>query len=164
MIEHLFTSNKYGNFVSCISEEDEYLLVCYSWYVDKRGGNFYLTANSWRRGENRNSKIYLHRLVMMFPDGIVDHIDGNTLNNCRSNLRIVNSKQSSINKGIHSDNQVGYKGVCFRPHANKFVAKLVVNGKQMHGGYFDKPEDAAIRYNEMAIKHYGEYARLNMIK
>lgn len=104
--------------------------------------------------------IAMHRLIMGNPRGkFVDHIDGNQLNNQRSNLRLCTNSQNLRNQKINSRNTSGYKGVTFRKDRNKFRAIIL----DRFIGYYDTAIDAAKAYNQAAIKEFGEFARLNIL-
>jgi len=96
---------------------------------------------------------------------IIDHIDGNTLNNCKSNLRFCTTSQNAMNckKSISVLSSV-YKGVRFKKDSSKYTAQITFNGKLVHIGYFENEVDAAKAYNKAAIENFGEFARLNIIQ
>ena len=76
--------------------------------------------------------VYFHRLIMDAKKGEeVDHIDKNSLNNHKSNLRLCTRKQNNQNASIRIDNITGYKGVSFNSLRNKFTAQINVNGKRL---------------------------------
>ncbi len=107
---------------------------------------------------------YLHRLIMNPPyDKFVDHIDGNPLNNQKSNLRICDCSENNRNQIKNSRNTSGYKGVFLRCDKNKWCAKIKIRQKQINLGSFNTKEEAAIAYNQAAIKYHGEFALLNKI-
>lgn len=106
---------------------------------------------------------YLHRLLMNIPEGLTcDHKDLNKLNNQRFNLRTCTHKQNTCNRKKRSDAATSkFIGV----HQNKlgfFFANIVIDGKQRHIRCSDEIQ-AAQTYNELAKKHYGEFARLNEV-
>jgi len=102
---------------------------------------------------------------------IVDHINGDKLDNRRENLRIVNSKQSSYNKAKPktANPSSPYKGVSKKVCKNKagehvfYCASVVKDSKRYGLGSFKNEEDAARAYNEKAQELFGEYAYLNVI-
>src|SRR5690606_19356654 len=94
----------------------------------------------------------------------VDHIDGNSLNNSKANLRVCNHSQNQANARLRTDNTSGYKGVSFLASNNVWVASIKIRGKQTYIGRFNTPETAALAYNEAAIRLHGEFARLNVIE
>lgn len=107
--------------------------------------------------------IHMHREILSPPDGfIIDHANGNRLDNRRENIRICTFAQNTQNAERRSDNSSGYKGVSW--HTNKkWRTQIIVNGKVTHVGMFSNIIDAARAYNEAAIKYYGEFAKLNEI-
>jgi len=112
--------------------------------------------------------ISLHRFIMSFPkDQFVDHIDGDTLNNTRPNLRIVTARQNTINsRKIRNINKIFpssvFKGVTKRERGiTAFESHITVNGKYKYLGRYKLEIDAARSYDKAALKYFGEYARLN---
>lgn len=96
---------------------------------------------------------------------IIDHKNGNTLDNRRENLRICTYSENNRNrKQISSNNKSGYKGVSWDKQKNKWRTCLNINKKQKHIGFFNDIIEAAKAYNEAAIKYFGEFAKLNKIK
>lgn len=96
----------------------------------------------------RNYK--LHRLVFLymtgdFPEGHVDHIDGDGLNNKWGNLRDVTRSQNQRNRKINSNNNSGYPGVSYFKITKKWRAAInIEKGKKKHLGYFDSFEEAKV--------------------
>ncbi len=108
--------------------------------------------------------IPMHRFIMKTPKGMfTDHINGNPLDNRRSNLRICTAGENRLNMCIPKNNTSGYKGVCKFKYSKSlpWTARININKKRFHLGYFKNPEDAAVAYNEAAIKYHGQFARLN---
>lgn len=119
------------------------------------------------REENEIS-ISLHRVVYnrMYPNSfpeLVDHKDRNRLNCVRSNLRSCDYTQSRANSGISSTNTTGYKGVCFCKRRNKHVANITYYGRRIYLGVFDTADQAALAYNNAALRLFKDFASLNMI-
>ena len=104
-------------------------------------------------------KDYLHRLIVGKDWLIVDHIDKNKTNCSRSNLRQSNYQLNKANSKPHL-NRV-YKGV--RKSHNKYRSTIVFNGKQIHLGMFKHEIDAALAYNEAALKYYGSHAEISNV-
>lgn len=111
----------------------------------------------------RGSTIRMHRIIMQTPNNMdTDHINGDTLDNRRCNLRVVTHHQNSMNqKSVGGSSK--FKGVSWHKTANKWIAYITINGEMKHLGYFHKEADAAHAYNKSAIELYGEYARINPI-
>jgi hypothetical protein len=93
---------------------------------------------------------------------VVDHINGDTLDNRRQNLRLCTNRENVINSKIRSDNTSGYRGVHWCTQKAKWKAQINVHGKLIHLGFYTDKESAAMMYNAAAIEHFGEYARLNV--
>jgi len=109
--------------------------------------------------------ISLHRFLMGSPMGMeIDHIDGDGLNNQRSNLRVCTHAQN--NRNMKNSNKHGMKGVAFIPNRRafkKWISKITADGKMITIGYYWTMKDAAFAYNEAAKRLHGEFARLNII-
>lgn len=104
--------------------------------------------------------ISLHRFLLNpNDDRVVDHINGDTLDNRRSNLRICTQQENSMNKKMNSNNTSGVKGVYWCKNANKWRAKIQVDGKEKHLGLFSNLEDAKKARELAEEKYYGEYNR-----
>jgi len=121
-----------------------------------------LTNKKFYAVSNKDGKtIYLHRLLLNTPQGMVsDHINGNTLDNRRCNLRIATWSQNLQNKACQRTNASGYKGVSLMPWG-KWAATIYPNSKKTLIGYFEDKIEAARAYDAKAKEIYGEYARLN---
>lgn len=146
--------------VATVDDADYELVSVHKWhYADYLNGRGYAKTNN---KENSPALLRMHRLIMKAgPKDKVDHINGNTLDNRRENLRFVSQSQNMINAGLRSTNKSGYKGVCFVTREKKWLATIWKDGKQKYLGFHNKAEDAAKAYNEAAISLHGEYARLN---
>ena len=108
----------------------------------------------------------MHRIITDAPKELhVDHINGDTLDNRKSNLRLCTLQQNSFNQRVrkHKKSSI-YKGVFYIKHIDKWNANTRVNGKWINLGYYSSEYDAALAYNEGVIKHHGEFARLNIIE
>lgn len=106
----------------------------------------------------------MHRIIMNAKKGEdIDHIDGNRLNNQKSNLRIADRTQNQMNRKIQVNNKSGYKGVTWCKRTNKWIVQIRVKTKTKFLGYYNDKKEAGKIYNENAIKYFGEFARLNKI-
>lgn len=121
-----------------------------------------------------NSKIYtngkvitipLHRLIMGIEKEnnkvIVDHIDGNPLNNSKSNLRICSQKENCWNRGLKSTNTSGVTGVRREHKGNTWHAEIMVNYNIINLGNYKDFNEAVKARKKAEIKYYGEYRRKN---
>ena len=106
----------------------------------------------------------LHRFLMDAPDGVeVDHIDGNGLNNCIRNLRLVSHAQNLRGfqrKSLGCSSK--YRGVDWYRAHQKWRAQINYRGRFYHLGYFYSEKDAARAYDVAAKKYFGEFAQSNL--
>jgi hypothetical protein len=110
----------------------------------------------------KSKPIMMHRLVTNAPHGmVVDHIDGDTLNNTKSNLRICTSTENKRNCKLYKNSSSGHKGVHWYPYhnLNKWQATISVNHKQRTIGIYDTYEEAVNAREEAEKIYYGEFAR-----
>lgn len=139
---------------STVVDDDDYeLLSLRKWHYLKIG-------YAARRTEEQY--IYMHREIMSAPTGMeVDHINGDGLDNRRSNLRVCTHAENMRNRKLAKDNTSGYIGVTWNKERSKWQSQIGVSGKNINIGCFPAIEDAARAYNEAAKKYFGEFARLN---
>lgn len=123
-----------------------------------------------KNGEQKNYKkstIYMHSFIMKTPIGMeTDHINGNGLDNRRSNLRVVSSAQNHINQSSYKNTSSKYKGVTWHKHKHKWQAAIgfggsVIKRNNIYLGLFTSEKEAGRAYDEKAKELYGEFARLN---
>lgn len=128
----------------CIDEQDLEILseINARWNTfttNRSAGKYYVQSRI-------NSRtIYLHRILLGVEDRRVqiDHIDGNPLNNCRSNLRIVTDSENKQNRHkADNRNKSGYRGVFWNNQRQKWNAKVQINKTQHHVGFFDDVHEA----------------------
>ena len=151
--------------VAVVDDNDYERISQYSWCYH---GDGYAA-----RGYNKDKRVVIekmhHLIIGKPPKGmVVDHINGNKLDNRKSNLRFVTHQQNSFNskkrippkKGV---NPSKHKGVTWRNDRNKWRATITIDGKRLYLGLFESEDDAAEAYNKAAKEHFGDYARLNQI-
>lgn len=144
--------------VTIVDKEDYEKLSNYKWHLvvqrKHRSGYVYTGIEG--------HEIAMHRFLLGLPHGDkrqVDHINGNTLDNRRSNLRICSRPENMWNMSMRPSNTSGFKGV-FR-FRSKWASQITVHRKVICLDVYVDPRVAAIVYDTAAIHHYGEFARTN---
>lgn len=134
--------------VALVDSDDFEKININNWYLLKGKATFY----AFRDG------VYLHRLIMGFPDKPIHHINGNGLDNRKANLKILaQSTHRTTSKGRGKSSK--YKGICKR--GDKWVVSIGTRESQKHLGYYNSEIEAAKVYDFHAKKLYGEFAYLN---
>lgn len=142
-----------------VDDADYERLSKFNWCVFRRKGTFYAMRGLWL-GEGKQRTLLMHRAILgLRSNQKVDHVDGNGLNNTRSNLRVATTSENGMNRGKQKNNKSGFKGVCFFARTNKWVAYIRVNRKSRNLGYFFTPEEAHAAYCAAASELHGEFAR-----
>lgn len=105
-----------------------------------------------------------HRLAWLYiygewPDGEIDHINGDPTDNRIVNLRVATLAENSRNRGLRADNTSGIKGVSWSKKSNRWLAHLGHNGKLLHLGLFDTIEEAKAVREEAARRLQGQFYR-----
>ncbi len=131
-------------------------------------GNAALTANScgYRVGAIHNRMVGAHRVAFAlhhgrWPVGRIDHVNGVPSDNRAINLREATHAENIRNSGPKKNNSTGYCGVVFNKRQRRFYAAITADYRAYHLGIFDTAEEAAAAYDAAAIRHHGEFARLN---
>ena len=91
----------------------------------------------------------------------VDHINHDTLDNRKSNLRICTRSQNNANHNKQQKSKSPYKGIWFRNDIKKWSGSIKCNDQCYYLGVFENPEDAAKEYDRKSIELFGEFAKTN---
>jgi hypothetical protein len=158
-------------YVAIVDDEDYACMSQFNWvpfpHRRKDGSirNVYAQRLRYREDGQRRTQL-MHRFLLSITDRSVqvDHHDHNGLHNWKGNLRICSAKQNRQNTAIPCNNTSGYKGVSWNKGRNVWEARLCVGGVRLFLGAFDNVRDGAAAYNAAAIKHYGEFAYLNVLQ
>jgi hypothetical protein len=142
-----------------IDAEDVPLVEGRNWFTWKNSrGRVYAQRQSRLDGpgKQRQRVLPMHRVIVDAPDDMfVDHIDGDGLNNRRSNLRIVTNAQNMQNRGKPSNNTSGYKGVS--KNRTRWEAVIRAHGRVKYLGSFGSALEAHQAYLAEAAVLHGEY-------
>jgi hypothetical protein len=137
--------------VALVDDEDFEYLSQWKWCVLGNRGKRYAFRRAGGKG------VLMHRIISNAPpDMVVDHIDGNGLNNQKGNLRVCTNTENVRNQTRIKN---GYKGVSRDKQA--WRSRIFVNKKFISLGRYDTPEEAAKAYDKAARKFFGVFARPN---
>jgi len=95
-----------------------------------------------------------------WPNGQIDHINGDRLDNRIKNLRVVTQQQNAFNRVLYKNNSSGVKGVSWSIAQQAWHAQIRVTGKRIHLGFFKSKNDAANAYAAASAKFHGEFGKI----
>jgi hypothetical protein len=145
--------------VALVDDEDYEQLAQHKWHAAKSRTKWYASRNVGHLGDGcEQGKLAMHQAIMGTRDG-VDHIDGDGLNNQRSNLRRATQAQNVCNARRRSDNTSGFKGVSWNPQSKAWRADIMVGGRRHYLGKFATREEAAEAYAAAVSPYHGEFGR-----
>lgn len=142
-----------------IDDEDFERCSAIAWYAMPNSTNtgFYAVAKI-----NGKQTTYLHRFLLDAPKGIsVDHINNDSLDCRKHNLRLATQLQQCHNRKLRSDNRYGLKGVGQKPGQASYYANIGINGKKTYLGTFKTAQEAATAYDHAATRHFKLFAKTN---
>lgn len=146
-----------GGYVAIVDDEDYDLVAPYRWCQ----GRGYAQVSLYQKGSGRKGKrktLLMHRLVLGAQRGqMIDHVDGNGLNNQRSNLRFCTASQNQANARRRKQFSSRFKGVS--AHDGAWVAVLC----RKHLGRFATQEEAAEVYAKAAREKFGGFAYVDTV-
>lgn len=144
-----------------LDREDEHIFIGNNhWYIivnKKKNSRLYpyVVRAIWIDGHQFT--IRLQRLLMQAPaDKVVDHKNGDTLDNRKDNLRICTQQQNMCNRKLQSNNTSGYHGV--HKAGNQWIATIQAFGEKIYIGRFATPEQAHRAYVIAANKYHGDFS------
>lgn len=151
--------------VAVIDDEDADRVLSHKWSVSVKKGKQFYAYRTIKLESGKSTAIYLHMFLLGLSRGdgfLVDHVDGDTMNNRRSNLRVATPAQNSWNKRkVSASNK--YKGISLIKETGLWDARIFANGSRHYLGHYKTQEEAALAYNKAASELHGEFARLNEI-
>lgn len=147
--------------VALVDDEDYERVSQFKWHAKRVPDSdlFYAARNVanpyGRRGYQR-----LHSFILdATPAQEIDHWDGDGLNNTRANLRFATTAQNQANRRRSRNNTTGFKGVSWC--RGRYRARIKINSRYTSLGVYDSGPEAARAYDQAALIHHGEFARLN---
>lgn len=150
------TKNKFSKI-----DKSDYEIICnFGWYYAARSG--YAYSGSINNCSKENTRKVMHRYIMNVSSSNIqiDHINGDRLDNRRSNLRLATNAENSRNGYIRKDNKSGHRGISFDSSRNKWFAEICKD-KKRYRKRFKYKEDAIAWYKEKAIALFGEFCALD---
>jgi hypothetical protein len=154
------TINLTKGYSTIIDDKDYDYLAQWRWYASVTSKGF-VYAKKVGIKNGKKAEYSMSRVIMHTPDGLFcDHINHNTLDNRRSNLRNCTRAENGRNK-TPCRKTSRYLGVYRRKSNGKYDATIMINGRVTHLGSFSHDWAAAIKYDTVAKKYHGEFANLN---
>ncbi len=146
--------------VTLVNDEDFEWLNQFTWHAHWDGYNWYARRHLPRNG-GYGPTVGMHRVILNVAENAeVDHRDGDSLNNVRSNLRVCTHGQNMMNsKAIRGASR--FKGITWNKSNRRWKARISIAGMSKYLGCFESEEDAAIAYNLAAKTLHGDFARIN---
>lgn len=126
-----------------------------SWYAHQDDATCYARRNYWQDGICKS--IRMHAFITGWD--LADHINGDGLDNRRTNLRQATPVENARNRRLRRDSRSGFKGVSRR--GSRFQASIWFDGRSHGLGGYATAEEAASAYDAAALHHFGQFARLN---
>jgi hypothetical protein len=151
--------------VALVDDADYEYLNQWKWHFKTNGNNFYAVRTVKSIDGKYGKKIILHRFLLNITNSSlhIDHINNNSLDNRKINLRVCTRDENLRNRKVNLNNKSGYKGVYWSKAGKKWASSIGINKKIIYLGLFTNPKEAARAYNAAAIKLHGEFAKLNEI-
>ena len=127
------------------------------WHAQRDKCNFYAARGIETKNGPRNLR--LHRIIAgAKPGQIVDHVNRNSLDNRRINLRICSHAENGRNRtGPQSNSTSGYRGITWNKQVKKWMARIGFNNSRIYLGIFKSLDDAALAYRKANRKYFGKY-------
>jgi hypothetical protein len=153
---------KHGLF-AIVSKIDAERVLLLNWRAVKIGYSYYAVAydpSSYDPEKGTWKNIFLHRFILNAPPGIlVDHKNGNGLENSRDNIRLCTNTENQYNRTrLSSNNLSGNTGVSWLPKRNKWRSLIMCQGKKIYLGEFDLKEEAVAARQMAESVYFGEFA------
>jgi hypothetical protein len=149
-----------GEQFAVIDAADVETVSAYRWGRTRSTGKCYAISRI-KLPDGRRQNVFMHRLILKpMPNSLVDHVNGDTLDNRRTNLRQCSHAENMRNTFMR-DNKTGFKGVW--KHGKGYYASIEKKGQKCRIGPFSTPEMAAAAYAGAATILFGEFARFDLV-
>jgi hypothetical protein len=122
----------------------------------------YISSVGYYAVRINESRYQVHRIIWKLehsedPSELIDHKDGNKLNNRITNLREATHQEN--NRNVNARNIIGVKGVTFRKNKGDYQVNITLDRKTYHLGLFETIEEASLAYQKASLEHYGEFGK-----
>lgn len=146
-------------YTAVIDAADVGFVEGFNWHSAVFKGTAYAVRNAPKPCGGQ-STLRMHRIITSAQESlVVDHINGDGLDNRRQNLRVVSHALNMRNQSLRSDNKSGLKGIRWREPTQKWNAYINVDGKHYSLGHYATKEEAYAAYIEGSKRFHGEFAR-----
>jgi hypothetical protein len=147
-----------------VDDEDYDHVAGLPWYIShsaKKSYGYVVYATKRDPKTHKQKRIRMHRLIMneTSPKVFIDHINHNTQDNRKRNLRRCTRQQNGFNRKKNKNMTSTYKGVCWSKGHKKWVSCIKLDGKNIYIGHYDSEIEAHEAYKLKAIELFGEFAR-----
>jgi len=162
MKEILLTQGK----VALVDDADYEPLGQYKWLAHREGSDtsmhWYAVRSAWNPRTRRRHQVRMHRdIIGAYPGQMVDHVNGNGLDNRRANLRLCTRAENVRNQIKQQGCASQYKGVVWGKHCQKWIAQIRYRGQRRRLGQYINETKAAHAYDAAARELFGDFARFN---
>jgi hypothetical protein len=144
--------------VSLVDDDDFGRVSKFKWHANWNNYNWY-AKRSFTGGRQES----LHHFIFGVGNGVMlDHINGESLDNRKSNLRICNKMQNAGNSRKRIDGcSSKYKGVGWNKRTHRWIVRIRMGGERKYIGSFLNEDDAGRAYDAEASKYFGVFSRPN---
>lgn len=168
-VEIFIKSNTYGDFIIKADLEDLNLLQENNWSILKcwnkktnKEPNFYAVCS--KRVKTKYKSKMMHRILINAPDKmVVDHINHDTYDNRKSNLRLCTQAENLRNAKQYITNKSGRRGVCWDQSTNRWMAYIMKDYTHHTLGYFKNIDDAIECRQKAEIQYFGEFMNKEIV-
>lgn len=147
----------------CIVDDEDYDFVSqWRWFLKKSAVHTigYVTKSRFK-DTSLLHRVLAERWGWEIEGMDIDHVNGNSLDNRRENLRVATRSENMCNRVKTANNTSGFKGVTWNKQCGKWRARVKLKGKSHHLGYFENVTEAADAYAAAARRLHGSFARLS---